>query len=165
VDLLVNQIEDFIIIVEGEKFLNGCLLLELPDREHLGGWAAILAELDGDNTRVDENVKIEAFASIEEEEPVGPVDGASVASAGDEGGRGCGWGEANSATLKANLGTRVPVTSCGIASGEGTSERALDEIDGVDWVGRVEERGRKESNSMLDGLGENRGHGEYWWLD
>ncbi len=139
--------------------------MELPDREHLGGWAAILAELDGDNTRVDENVKIEAFASVEEEEPVGPVDGPSVAGAGNEGGRGSGWGEANSATLKANLGTSVPVTSCGIASGEGTSERALDEIDRVDWVGRVEERGRKESNSMLDGLGENRRHGEYWWLD
>jgi len=161
VDLLVNQIEDLIVIVEGEKFLNGGLLLELPDREHLGGWAAILAELDGDDTRVDKNVKIEAFASVKEEEPISPVDGAGLAGTCDEGGRGGGWGEANSTTLKANLGTSVPVTGCGIASGKGACERALDEIYRADWVGRVEERGRKESNGMLDGLGENRRHGEW----
>jgi len=136
-------------------------VLEAPDREHLGGWAAILAELDGDNTGVDENVKIEAFAPIEEEEPIGPVDASSLAGAGDEGRRGGGWGEANSATLKANLRTRVPVAGDGIASGEGTGQRALDEIDRVDWVGRVEERSCKESNSLLDGLGENGRHGEW----
>jgi hypothetical protein len=163
-DLLVNQIEDLIVIVEGEKFLNGGLLLELPDGEHLGGWAAILAELDGDNTRVDKNVKIEAFASVKEEEPVSPVDGAGLAGTCDESGRWGGRGEADSATLKANLGTSVPVTGSGIASGKRTSERALDEIYRVDWVGRVEERGRKESNSMLDGLGENRRHGECGWV-
>lgn len=137
--------------------------MELPDREHLGGWAAILAELDRDKTRVDKNVKIETFASVKEEEPVSPVDGAGLAGTCDEGGRWGGWGEANSATLKANLGTSVPVTGCGIASGKRTSERALDEIYRVDWVGRVEERGRKEGNSMLDGLGENRRHGEWEW--
>lgn len=111
--------------------------MELPDGEHLGGWAAILAELDGDNTRVDKNIKIEAFAPVKEEEPVGPADATSLASAGDEGRRGGGWGEADSATLKANLGTSVPVTGRGIASGEGAGQRALDEIDRVDWVGRV----------------------------
>ena len=138
--------------------------MELPDREHLGGWAAILAELDRDKTRVDKNVKIEAFASVKEVEPVSPVDGTGLAGAGDEGGRGGGWREADSATLKANLGTSVPVTGCGIASSKRTCERALDEIYRVDWVGRVEERGRKESNSMLNGLGENRRHGEMGWV-
>jgi hypothetical protein len=138
-------------------------VLESPDSEHLGGWAAILAELDGDNTRVNKNVKIETFAAVEEEEPVGPADAPGLTGAGDEGRRGCGWGEANSATLEANLGTSVPVTGGGIASGEGAGERALDEIDRADWIGRVEERGRKESNGLLDGLGENGRHGG--WLD
>jgi hypothetical protein len=162
-NLLVNQVEDLIIIVEGEEFLNGGRLLELPDREHLGGWATILAELNGDNARVNKNVEIEAFTSVEEEEPVSPIDAAGLAGTSDEGGRRGGWGEANSATLKADLRTTVPVTGDGIASGQGTDEGALDEIDRVDRVGRVEERGSKESNSLLDGLGENGRHGG--WAD
>lgn len=133
--------------------------MELPDGEHLSGWAAILAELNGDNTRVDEKVEIEALASVEEEEPIGPVDGSGLAGTGDESGRGGGWREANSATLIADLRTCFPMTGDGVAGGEGTDERALDEIDGVDRIGRVEERCSKESNSLLDGLGENGRHG------
>jgi hypothetical protein len=108
VDLLVDEVEDLVVIVKGEEFLSGGLfgvvsdrsqvwemyvirlryLLELPDREHLGGWAAILAELNRDNARVDKDIEIETLASVEEEEPVGPDDGRSFAGAGDEGGRG-----------------------------------------------------------------------------
>jgi len=31
----------------------------------------------------------------------------------------------------------------------------------VDRIGRVEKRGRKEGDGLLDGLGENRRHGEW----
>jgi hypothetical protein len=141
-------------------------ILELPDREHVGGGAAIFAELDRDNTRVDKNVEIKAFASVEEEEPVGPIDGGGLAGMGDEGRRGGGLGEANSTTLEADFRPGVPVTGGSVASGERGDERALEDVDGVDGAGRVEERGCKESDSLLDGLGESGRHGECggWWV-
>ena len=93
-------------------------LLELPDREHVGGWAAILAELNRDDARVDKDVKVEALASVEEEKPIGPVDGGSLAGACDEGWRGSSRGEANSAALEADFRMAVPVTGDSVASGE-----------------------------------------------
>jgi len=93
-------------------------LLELPDGEHVGGWAAILAELNGDDTRVDKNVKVEAFACVEEEKPAGPVNAGSLAGAGDKGGRGSSRGEANRAALEADFRAAVPVTGDSIAGGE-----------------------------------------------
>jgi len=142
-------------------------LLVLPDGEHVGGWAAVLAELNRDNARVDKDIKVEAFAAVEEEEPVGPVDACGLTSTGDEGRRGGSRGEANGTTLEANFRTAIPVTGDSVASGEGAGERALEDIDGVDRVGRFEKRGRKESDGLLDGLSENGRHGEcdIGWLD
>ena len=136
--------------------------MELPDREHLGGWAAILAELNRDNARVDKDIEVEALASVEEEEPVGPDDGRGFAGAGDKGGRRGGRGEANGATLEGYLGMAIPVTSDSIASGEGRDQRALEDIDRVDRVDGVEKRRGKEGDSLLDGLSEDGRHGGIW---
>lgn len=132
----------------------------LPDREHVCGWAAILAELNRDDTRVDKEVKVEALAPIEEEKPVGPADSRGLAGTCDEGGRGGGLGEANRTALEADFRTAVPVTGGSIAGGERRDERALEDIDGGYRIVRVEKRSSEEGNGLLDGLSENRRHGE-----
>jgi hypothetical protein len=141
--------------------------LELPDGEHVGGWAAVLAELDRDDTRVNEEVDVEALAAVEEVEPVRPVDACGLTGTRDEGRRGGRCGEANSASLEADFGMAVPVTGGSIASGEGRDEGALEDINGVDRAGRVEERGGEERDGLLDGLGESGRHGGCdggWWV-